>query len=65
MEKHSTTPTSSGGGAHGAFRKGSGGSILGAASSDITDQLNADQDPEYRKNFLNRKKIGMNFPWQN
>jgi hypothetical protein len=34
-----------------ADRKGSGGS----SSVDIIDQLQADSDPEYRKNFLNRK----------
>ena len=39
-------------------RKGSGSTVLTGSSIDIIDQLQADQDPEYRKNFKNRKKIG-------
>jgi hypothetical protein len=45
------TPTASTGG----IRKGSGASAL--VSPDIIDQLLADQDPEYRKSFVNRKYI--------
>ena len=40
VEKLATTPTGSSG-SHGAFRKGSGGSILGAAG-EVIDQLGAD-----------------------
>ena len=52
MEKLSLTPTSGGAGAAAVMRKGSGGAII---PTEVIDQLQADQDQEYRKNFSNRK----------